>query len=84
MQPYQEEYIENLKDIAALSAHVKPRDSSFTAYQAELLKRRSHVEEKAVRNMRLLRTKLFPLLDHLPEADEEELWDLQEFSEKLF
>lgn len=84
MQPYQEEYIENLKDIAALSAHVKPRDSSFAAYQAELLKRRSHVEEKAVRNMRLLRTKLFPLLDHLPEADEEELWDLQEFSEKLF
>ena len=84
MQQYQEEYIENLKDIAALAAHVRPKDSSFAAYQAELTDRRACVENKTARNMELLKTKLFPLLDHLLQAQPEELQELQEFSEKLF
>lgn len=84
MQRYQEEYIENLKDIAALAAHVKPKDGSFAAYQRELTARRQYVESRAARNMELLKTKLFPLLDHLPEAEPEELQELHEFSEKLF
>ena len=70
MQRYQEEYIENLKDIAALAAHVKPKDGSFAAYQRELTARRQYVESRAARNMELLKTKLFPLLDHLPEAEQ--------------
>lgn len=84
MQQYQEEYIENLKDIAALAAHVRPKDNSFEAYQRELTERRQYVESRAARNMELLKTKLFPLLDHLPEAEKKELQELQEFSEKLF
>lgn len=84
MQPYQEEYIENLKDIAALAAHRKPEGGSFAAYRLELSRRRECVERKAARNMELLRTRLFPLLDHLPQAGERELQELQEFSEKLF
>lgn len=84
MQPYQEEYIENLKDIAALAAHRKPEGGSFAAYRVELSRRRECVERKAARNMELLRTRLFPLLDHLPQAGERELQELQEFSEKLF
>lgn len=84
MQQYQEEYIENLKDIAALAAHVRPKDGSFAAYRRELGTRRQYVESRAARNMELLKTKLFPLLDHLPEAEPEELQELQEFSEKLF
>lgn len=84
MQPYQEEYVENLKDIAVLATHIKPEDDSFEAYRSELLKRRECVERRAARNMELLKTKLFPLLDHLPQAGGEELRELQEFSEKLF
>ena len=84
MQPYQEEYIENLKDIASHAAHIKSEGDSFAAYQAELLRRHTLVEEKAARNMALLKTKLFPLLDHLPEAQETEREALQEFAGKLF
>lgn len=84
MQPYQEEYIENLKDIAALAAQIRPGGESFEAYQARLAERRTLVEEKISRNMELLKTRLFPLLDHLPETGEAERGQLQEFAGKLF
>lgn len=84
MQQYQQEYIDNLRDIAALAGHIGPADTSFAAYQEELTARRLHVEKRAARNMELLKTKLFPLLDHLPQASPQELKELQEFSEKLF
>lgn len=84
MQQYQEEYIENLKDIAALAGHIGQRGGSCAACGPELEARRRFVESRAERNMELLKTKLFPLLDHLPEAGREELQELQEFSEKLF
>lgn len=84
MQPYQEEYIENLKEIAASAARVRPEEDSFEAYQAQLSKRRALVEERAARNMELLKTELFPLLDHLPETGQREREELQEFAGKLF
>lgn len=84
MQPYQEEYIKNLKDIAALAAQISPVGESFEDYQTRLSRRRVRVEEKISRNMELLKTKLFPLLDHLPEAGETEREELQEFAGKLF
>lgn len=84
MQPYQEEYITNLKDIAALAARKKTKGRSFEEYLGELLKCRVQMEEKAARNMELLRQGLFPLLDHLPEAAADQLQELQEFAGKLF
>ncbi len=84
MQPYQEEYIANLKDIAANTARKKPEGFSFEAYQAELSANRGQIEQKVMRNMELLKGELFPLLDHLLEADETVLAQLQEFAGKLF
>lgn len=80
MQPYQEEYIANLKDIAANTARKKPEGLSFEAYQAELSANRGQIEQKVMRNMELLKGELFPLLDHLLEADETVLAQLQEFA----
>lgn len=84
MQPYQEEYIANLKDIAALAARKKTEGRSFEAYREKLTADRAQIEQKVGRNMELLRAELFPLLDHLPEAGEEQISDLQAFAGRLF
>lgn len=84
MRSYQEEYIANLKDIAALAARKKPGEHSFDEYQASFKENRLRIERKVAENMELLKTRLFPLLDHLLEADEEELSQLQEFAGNLF
>ena len=83
MQPYQEEYIANLKDIAVLTARKSPEDRSFEAYQEAFLNDRKQAEEKAKRNMTLLKEELFPVLDRLFEAKEEEIRELREFAGKL-
>lgn len=83
MQPYQEEYIANIKEITALTARKIPKGQSFEAYYAACLEDRGQVEQKAKRNMEILRTKLFPVLDHMREADEEELAELGEFAGQL-
>lgn len=84
MPPYQEEYIANLRDIAALAARKKTEGRSFEAYQTEWMADRAKIGQKVNRNMELLRTELFPLLDHLLEAGEEERTQLQEFAGRLF
>lgn len=84
MQPYQEEYIANLREIAALAARKKTEGRSFEAYQEEWAADREKIRQKVNRNMELLRTELFPLLDHLLEAGAEEREQLREFASKLF
>ncbi|MDE7322178.1 MAG: hypothetical protein K2N73_05515 [Lachnospiraceae bacterium] len=83
MQPYQEEYISNLKDIAVLTAHKKPEGRSYEVYREELHKCRKLTTEKIERNMELLRDKLFPLLDNIFAASETQLEDLEKFSRAL-
>lgn len=83
MQPYQEEYIANIKEITALTARKIPKGQSFEAYYAACMEDRRQVEQRARRNMELLRTELFPMLDHLPQADCEELTELSEFAGQL-
>lgn len=83
MRPYQEEYITNLKNITALTARKKPSGQDFEEYLEELLQNRLQAEQKVKRNMELLRKGLFPLLDRLFEAEEEELIELQEFAGHL-
>lgn len=84
MQSYQEEYIANLKDIAVLTARKNPGDSTFDAYLEKLKDNKMLVEQKVARNMELLKIRLFPLLDHLLEANSQELSELQEFAGRLF
>lgn len=83
MQFYQEEYITNLKDIAVLTARKKPENCSFEEYLEELLQAKQQAEQKVKRNMELLRNDLFPVLDHLLEASQDELTKLQEFAATL-
>ena len=83
MQPYQEEYIANLKDIAVLTAHKSPEGRSYEVYRKELNRCRKLTTEKIARNMELLRDKLFPLLDSLFAASETELEELEAFSRAL-
>lgn len=83
MQPYQEEYIANLKDIAVLTAQKKIKNQSFEKSLQNSLQTKEKVLQIVNRNMKLLRNHLFPQLDHLFEAGEEELQELQEFAENL-
>lgn len=83
MQPYQEEYLANLNDIAMLVAHKKTEEQSFEEYYEKAIRNIRLAEQKVKRNMELLRNGLFPVLDHLFDADEEDLQELQEFAGRL-
>ena len=83
MQPYQEEYIENLRNITALTTRKKPGCLSLEDFEAELLRSREQLAHKIKRNTKLLREKLFPELDHLLEATPQSLRELQEFAGML-
>lgn len=83
MQAYQEEYIANLKDIASLAARHKAKGLGFEEYCAVLREDRELLEEKAKRNMGLLRENLFPLLDRIHEATSDEKRELSEFAAEL-
>ena len=83
MYPYQEEYIANLKEISLLTMYQKPEGNTFEEYLKELQRCQKYVAQKIARNMVLLREELFPLLDHLYGAGQEELQSLQEFAGQL-
>ncbi|MCI9035082.1 MAG: hypothetical protein HFJ08_13770 [Lachnospiraceae bacterium] len=83
MQPYQEEYISNLKDIHILTARKRLAGCSFATYQEALAQDRQQVKEKIERNMYLLREELFPLLDNLLDANAEQLEELYSFANEL-
>lgn len=84
MQPYQEEYIANSKEITALSAYQSPGGLSFEEYYKRLMDCKAAVREKANRNMQILREKLFPMIDCLYDTTEEERAELWDFASKLF
>ena len=83
MYPYQEEYIANLKEISVLTMYQNPEGDTFEKYLKGLQDRQEYVMQKIARNMVLLREELFPLLDHLYGASQEELQSLQEFAGQL-
>lgn len=83
MQAYQEEYIANVKDIAMLTTGQKVNGCSFEEYCAVLNHNREQLEQKVKRNMLLLRENLFPVLDLMFEASQEEKRELEEFAAKL-
>ncbi len=83
MQPYQEEYIANLREIAVLTAHRKPEENTFDEYEEHLKENRKKADALVKRNMELLRDELFPLLDHLFAADQAQLAGLYKFAGEL-
>ncbi len=83
MRLYQEEYIANLKEIVALTAPGARETLSFEAFLEKSNRRRLQGEALVKRNMKLLREELFPVLDHIYDADETELSELGEFAGEL-
>lgn len=84
MQPYQEEYLSNLRQFAALSQRARPGALSCEQYAAQMTAVRDQITRLGRRNIELLRTGLFPVLDNLFDASAEELKELEEFSFQLF
>ena len=82
MQPYQEEYIANLKDIT-VPAGKGAVPSSFGEWMTWMERHKKAADEKAERNMKLLREELFPVLDHIYETDSQEISQLGEFAGHL-
>ena len=85
MQPYQEEYIANLRDNAACKTWNRKgqKKQSFEEWLAWRNQEKQRAEERGKRNMELLREGLFPVLDHIFEAEEETLAQLGEFAGQL-
>ena len=84
MRPYQQEYLDNLRQFSVLSQRKHPGELTYEEYSARMAQDREQIIRLARRNMELLRTGLFPVLDNLFDADKEELKELEEFSFKLF
>ncbi len=83
MRPYQKEYIENIREIAALTARKDPDGLTLEAYEARMRRDEAAAWEKVGRNMTLLQEGLFSTLDHLFDADRETLEELEEFATHL-
>ena len=82
MRPYQEEYLKLLKSVsesAGPDAGSMDPEKFIAAARDTVAENRRAVE----RGTRLLREELFPLLDDILSATDEELSDLMEFSGKL-
>lgn len=79
MQPYQEEYLANLRQFTTLTQRKPPEGLSFEQYAAQLLEDSDQIARLSVRNMELLRGGLFPMLDDLFHASPEQLKELEEF-----
>lgn len=84
MQPYQEEYLANLRQFASLSQRELPGTRSFDEYAAFLQDRSVQIARLGKRNIELLRSGLSPTLDSLFSADQDQLSALTEFSFQLF
>lgn len=84
MQPYQEEYIANLRQIAAFAQWKMSDQTSFNAYCAQLHEYEAMSRQIAKRSMELLRGRLFPVLDELFQADAGTVQELEEFSSQLY
>lgn len=83
MQPYQEEYIANIKEIDRLTMHKDVRDISFEEYYKRILEDRRILAEKVQLNMQLLRSNLLPALENIYKASKEEKQELYEFAQRL-
>lgn len=84
MRAYQEAYIANLKEIAGHALREGWERQSFDTCLEQVCQEKKRSEELVKQNMKLLREELFPVLDHIYEADGEELSELKAFAGKLF
>ena len=84
MQPYQEEYLDNLRRFDALFRRSRPEGLDFEAYMAQAQADREEILRLSRRNMELLRTELFPSMEGLYGWEPQQIAELEEFSFKLY
>jgi len=82
MREYQEKYIENLKRVYELSA-VPAELPDPREYAAQRVKKTRERQAISQENTAMLRHELFPLLDDIISASEEDIENLEEFAESL-
>ncbi|MCR4622919.1 MAG: hypothetical protein K5663_12645 [Clostridiales bacterium] len=83
MRQYQSEYIENVREAAALADFGAELDEGFEEWYSQRLAALKRIGELKRRNTQLLNECLFPCLDALHGAKEYELKELSEFAESL-
>ena len=83
MLPYQLQYIENAREITSLNNLCAAVSSGFDEWYAAQRQARLRIEALRSENISLLGDNLFPLLDDLHNASDEDIAALEEFAAKL-
>ena len=84
MQPYQEEYLSNLRQFDALFRRRRLKEPDFGAYMAQAQADREKILRLSRRNMELLRRELFPSMEGLYGWSPQQVAELEEFSFQLY
>ena len=83
MQPYQERYIENTKEIGRLNDGRNTEQGDFPAWLSARRQAEARMETLRQENVRLLNDCLFPQLDNLHDASAEAIAELEAFAAVL-
>ena len=83
MQPYQEQYIENTKEIGRLNDGRYTEKGDFPAWLSARRQAEARMEALRQDNIRLLNDYLFPRLDNLHDASAEAIAELESFAAVL-
>ena len=81
--PYQEEYIRNTKEILGLGQTGLRSSRDFDLWFGTVREKSARAAHLKQRNMEILNGNLFPLLDNLHAASEEQIRSLGEFADVL-
>ena len=84
MQPYQKEYLDNVRRFDTLFQRPRPEGLDFEAYLAQARAAREEILRLSRRNMELLRTELFPSMESLYGWEPQQVAELEEFSFQLY
>lgn len=83
MREYQKQYIENLRQVFALNAPPAAIPPDAAAYMEDRAGRVAEIRRLSQENTELLRRELFPLLDNIVSAGEEDIRNLEAFAASL-
>ena len=83
MEPYQNKYIENLRELQKLNDFFSVATDAFAPWYEEQLRRRVRMEALKRENMTLLNEHLFPTLDELHGVAPSVIADLEAFADVL-
>lgn len=83
MRPYQEQYIDNVNQVMALSDTSGEIPEDIDAFMEKHAENTVHIRQIIRENTELLRRKFFPVLDNIASADQEEIEELEDFAAHL-